>query len=109
MFGVLERAEKYQRSDDSLTSDIDHVLRPFRAYEIATTSSAIGYSWTRTGLGCQATDSITYLVVEDDQIRAVDAFLEIWKFDFHPNQLSQRRALGSGNGPTNISYGRRGK
>jgi hypothetical protein len=38
LFGVLKRGKKYQRRDDSLHRDVDHVLRLFRAYEQATTS-----------------------------------------------------------------------
>jgi hypothetical protein len=41
LFGVLKRPKKYQRRDDGLHKEVDHVLRLFRAYEQATTSATI--------------------------------------------------------------------
>jgi hypothetical protein len=49
-------------------------------------------SWARTGLGYQAKDRTTYLVVDEDRVRAADGFREIRQFDFHPNQLNQSGA-----------------
>jgi hypothetical protein len=92
LFGALTGAKKYQRRDDSLASNIDHVLRLFRAYEIAPTSTTIKSSWARTGFGYQARNITLYLVVKEDRIKAADGFREVRQFDCHPNRLSQRRA-----------------
>jgi hypothetical protein len=84
-----EASKKHQRRDDSLPSNLERVLQLFRACEISTTNTTIRSSWDRTGLGCQARDGATYLVVEEVRIRAIDGFREIWQFDFHPNQLCE--------------------
>jgi hypothetical protein len=92
LFGVLKRAKKYQRRDDSLASNIDHVRQLCQAYKTTTTRTMIRYTEARTGLGYQARDNTTSLVVEEDRIPLIDGFRGISQFDSHPNQLSRKRA-----------------
>jgi hypothetical protein len=91
LFGVLKRAKKYQRRDDTLRKDVDHVLRLFRAYEQATPSTTIRASWQRTGFEYEKRNGATYLIVDEARIRQSPGFQEIWLFDYHPARLSSRR------------------
>jgi hypothetical protein len=91
LFGILKRAKKYQRRDDTLRKEVDHVLRLFRAYEQATASTTIRASWGKTGFEYQSRDNATYLVINEAKVRQSNAFQEIWLFDYHPARLSPQR------------------
>jgi hypothetical protein len=77
LFGVLKRTKKFQRRDDTLQREVDHVLRLFRAYEQATISSTIGTSWRKAGFKYEKRDGATCLIVDEAKIRQAPAFREI--------------------------------
>jgi hypothetical protein len=45
----MKRSKKDQMRDDGLSGDVDHILRLFRAYEAATTSTTIRTAWRKAG------------------------------------------------------------
>jgi hypothetical protein len=81
LFGVLKRAKKYQRRDDTIGPQVDHVLRLSRPYEPATTSSTVRASWLKTGFQYEERDNTRYLIVDEAAIRSSPAFCEIGEFD----------------------------
>jgi hypothetical protein len=91
LFGILKRAKKYQRRDDTMRREVDHVLRLFRAYEQATASSTVRASWVKTGFDYEKRDGATYLAVNEAKIRGAPAFREVWAFDHQLARLSAQR------------------
>jgi hypothetical protein len=77
LFGILKKAKKYQRRDDTLPRGVDHVLRLFRAYEQATASATIRASWLNTEFDYEMHDAETYLIVNGTKIRQGDVFREM--------------------------------
>jgi transposase len=92
LFGILKKAKKYQRRDDTLRREVDHVLRLFRAYEQATASTKIRAFWLKTGFDYETRDAATYLILNETKIRQGDALREVWLFDYHPLRTSKKRA-----------------
>jgi hypothetical protein len=91
LFGRLKAAKKHILRDLSLGRDLDHVLRTFRAYELATTSLTIRSSWEKAGFGFHKRDGTWYLYVNEGKIRASPEFAEVWALDFPEESLSLRR------------------
>jgi hypothetical protein len=92
LFGILKKAKKYQRRDDTLRREVDHVLRWFRADEQATASTTIRASRLKTGLDYTLRDAAIYLIVNETKIHQCDAFREVWLFNYHPPRTSKKRA-----------------
>jgi hypothetical protein len=92
LFGILKKAKKYQRRDDTLRRKVDHILRLFRASEQATASTTIRVSWLKTGFDYETRDAAAYLIVNENKIRQGDAFREVRLFDYHPLRTSKKRA-----------------
>jgi hypothetical protein len=74
-----------------LPTQVKHVLRLFRAYEQATTSTTIRASWMRTGFQYEERADTRYLTVNEAAIRSSPGFQEIGQFDYVPDRLSARR------------------
>jgi hypothetical protein len=91
LFGVLKRAKKYQRRDDELPAQVDHVLRLFRAYEQTTTITMVRASWMRTGFQYEERADTRDVTVNEAVIRSSPGFQEIWQFDYVMDRLSARR------------------
>jgi hypothetical protein len=91
LFGISKKAKKYQRRNDTLRREVDHVLRLFRPYEQATASTTIRASWLKTGFDYETRDAATYLIVNGTKIRQGDAFREMWLSDYHPPRISKKR------------------
>jgi hypothetical protein len=91
LFGILKRANKYQRRDDMLGQGVDHVLRLFLAYDQATASTTIRASWLQTGFNHGNRNEARSLIVNEPKIRQATAFREVWEFDCHPTTLSLQR------------------
>jgi hypothetical protein len=91
LFGILKRAKKFERRDDRLAPEVDHILRLFRAYEKATTSTTMRMSWDRAGFDFERRDGTTYLAINEARIRESLGFREIWELDAHPGRLTERR------------------
>jgi hypothetical protein len=91
LFGVLKRVKKHQRRDDELPEQVDDVLRLFRAYEQATTSTTVRASWMRTRFQYEERADTRYLTVNEAAIRSSPGFQEIWQFDYVLARLSARR------------------
>jgi hypothetical protein len=87
-----QKAKKYQRRDDTLRREVNHVPRLFRAYEQATTSTTIRASWLKTGFDDKTRDAATYLIVNETKIRQRDAFRQVWLFAYHPPRTLKKRA-----------------
>jgi hypothetical protein len=92
LLGILKKAKRYQRHDDTLRREVDHVLRLFRAYEQATTSATIRVLWLKTGFDYETRDAATYLIVNENKIRQGDGFREVWLFDCHTPRISKKMA-----------------
>jgi hypothetical protein len=74
-----------------LPAQVDHILRLFRAYEQATTSTTVRGSWMRTGFQYEETADTRYLTVNEAAIRSSPGFQEICQFDSVLDRLSARR------------------
>jgi hypothetical protein len=81
LFGVLKRAKKNQSREDELPAQVDHALRFFRAYEQATTSTAVRASW----------DNNRHLTINQAAIRSSKVFREPQGFDHVLDRLFARR------------------
>jgi hypothetical protein len=92
LFGILKKAKKYQRRDNTLRKEMDHVLRLFRAYAQATTSTTIKASWLRTGFNYEARDAATDLIANEVKIRRGDPIREVWLFDCRPPRIPKQAA-----------------
>jgi hypothetical protein len=92
LFGILKKAKKYQRRDDTLPREVDHVLRLFRASEQAMASTTIRASWLKTGFDYETRDAATYLIVNETKICQGDAFREVWLFNYRPPRTSKKSA-----------------
>jgi hypothetical protein len=91
LFGRLKAAKKKLSRDLSLGRDLDHALRIFRAYEMATTSLTVRSSWEKAGFGFERRDGTTYLFVHEGRIRQSPEFAEVWGINYPEEALSQRR------------------
>jgi hypothetical protein len=91
LFGRLKAAKKYLPRGEIPSPQVDHVMRVFRAYEMATTSTTIRSSWERAGFGFQKRDGTLYLYVHEQRIRNGDEFAEVWRIDHDEANLSARR------------------
>jgi hypothetical protein len=91
LFGRLKSAKKYLRRDTSQVPIVDHVMRVFRAYEQAMTTTTIRSSWQKAGFGYIVKDSRYYLWVDEPKIRTSPEFVELWNIDYPENALSTRR------------------
>jgi hypothetical protein len=67
-FGLVKRSKKYQISDDILPIHVDHILKPFRAYESAMASTTIRAPWRQTGFEYENRNMTTYLSINEGQI-----------------------------------------
>jgi hypothetical protein len=92
LFGILKKAKTYQRWDDTLRREVDHVLRLFRADEQATVSTTIRASGLKTGFHGETLDAATYLIVNETKIRPGEVLREVSLFDYHPPRTSKKRA-----------------
>jgi hypothetical protein len=91
LFGRLKSAKKYLPRNDGAPSQIDHLVRIFKAYEMVTTSSTIRASWVKAGFEYCKRDGAFYLLVNDGKIRDSPEFSEIWRINFPLEALSSRR------------------
>jgi hypothetical protein len=93
LFGLVKRWKNYQICDDTLPIHVDHILRLFRAHEVAMASTTIRAAWRQTGFEYENRDRsmTTYLSISERQIRESRDFREIWMFDYHESQPSARR------------------
>jgi hypothetical protein len=88
-FEILKIIKKYQRTDDTLRKELEHVLRSFRDYKQATTSTTIRESWLQTGFDYETCEAATYLIVNEAKIRQGDALREVWLSDYHAPRISK--------------------
>jgi hypothetical protein len=91
LFGRLKLAKKHLSRNDDLDPQVDHAMRVFRAYEIATTSTTVRSSWEKAGFGFVKRDGTYYLWVDEGKIRRCPEFCEVWQIDYPEARLSQRR------------------
>jgi hypothetical protein len=78
LFGRLKSAKKYLPRYQELDPHVDHIIRVFLAYEIATTSTTIRGSWERVGFWFIKRNDTYYLWVNEDKIRGSREFQEVW-------------------------------
>jgi hypothetical protein len=91
LFGQLKRIKKHLVRDLTLGRDLDHIMRIFRAYELATTSVMVRSSWEKAGFGFERRDRTTYLSVLEARIRESPEFAEVWGIDYPEERLTLRR------------------
>jgi hypothetical protein len=91
LFGRLKLAKKHLVRDLEESAQLDHVIRVFKAYELATTSMTIRASFQHTGFDYEQRDGIWYLILNDQRLRAYPEFREVWEIDYPEESLSNRR------------------
>jgi hypothetical protein len=91
LFGRLKAAKKHLVRDLEESAQLDHVVRPFKAYGLATTSTTIWASFQQTGFDYERHDGIWSLIISDYRKRRSPVFQEIWEIDSPEGSLSQRR------------------
>jgi hypothetical protein len=91
LFGRLKGAKKHLVRDLEKSAQLDHALRVFKAYELATTSTTIRASFRQTGFDYEQRDGVWYLIVNDQRLRGYPEFREVWEVDYPEESLSQRR------------------
>jgi hypothetical protein len=69
LFGRLKAKKKRFLCDLNLGCDVDHVMRIFHAYELATPSLTVRRSWEKTDFGFEQRDGTWYLSVNETKIR----------------------------------------
>jgi hypothetical protein len=74
-----------------LGREVGHVMRAFRAYELATTSLAVRISWEKTGFGFEQRDGTWYLYTNETKIRTSPEFAEVWALNNPEESLSVRK------------------
>jgi hypothetical protein len=82
LFGWLKAAKKHLTPSETLSSQLDDVMRVFRTDEIATTSTTIRSSWEKTGFEFHQRDRALYLSVNEQKIRNSDECVEVWRIDY---------------------------
>jgi hypothetical protein len=69
LFGRLKAAQKYIPRADADSTDINHLIRIFKAYELVTTNTTVRTSWKKNGFEyCKLNDTFQ-LLVNDEKIR----------------------------------------
>lgn len=91
LFGRLKAAKKHLVRNPEESAQLDHVVRVFKAYELATTSTTIRASFQHTGFDYVQRDGVWYLTVDEQRLRAYPEFHEVWEIDYPEESLSQRR------------------
>jgi hypothetical protein len=86
---------------------LDHILRLFRGYELATASTNIRASWLKIGFQYEERADTRYLVVDEAAIRSSPGFREIWEFDHVLDRISARRKSQKGDGSMNMTFSRK--
>jgi hypothetical protein len=69
LVGCLKTVKKYVPRNQELDPKVDHIVRVFRAYEIATTSATIRGRWEKAGFGFIKRNDTYDLWVNEDKIR----------------------------------------
>jgi hypothetical protein len=87
----LKAAKKHLVRDLEESAQLDHIVRVFKAYELATPSTTIRASFKQTGFDYEQRDGIWYLIVNDQRLRRYPEFQEVWEIDYPEESLSQRR------------------
>jgi hypothetical protein len=91
LFGRLKAEKKCLLRNLNLGRDLDHVMRIFRAYELATTSLTVRSSWEKTGFGFEQRDGTWYLYVNETKVRSFPKFAEVWALNNPEESLSVRK------------------
>jgi hypothetical protein len=78
---------------DADPTDIDHLARIFKAYELVTTSTTVRVSWKKTGFESCKLDDTFQLPANAGKIRDSSEFSEIWGMNFPQEWLSARRRV----------------
>ena len=74
--------QKHLTRSETLSPQLHDVMRIFRTYEIATTSTTIRSSWEKTGFEFHQRDRALYLWVNEQKIRNSDECVEVWRIDY---------------------------
>jgi hypothetical protein len=104
LFGRLKLAKKHLVRDLQESAQLDHVIRVFKVYELATTSTTIRASFRHTGFDYEQRDGIWYLILNDQRLRAYPEFHEVWQIDYPEESLSNRRRQQVWAGSTKITF-----
>jgi hypothetical protein len=72
-------AKKYLPRHQELDPQVDHIIRVFRACEIAATYMTIKVSWEKAGFVFVRRNDTYYLWVNEDKIRRSSEFQEVWQ------------------------------
>jgi hypothetical protein len=94
MFFSLEDSKprkKHLLLDTDVSPQLDHVMRVFRAYEQATTSSTVRGSWEKACFVFTQRSGTYYLWVDEAKIRKISEFSEVWEIDYREGRLSAVR------------------
>jgi hypothetical protein len=83
-----QKCEKYLARDPNLSPQVDDLMRVFRAYEQATTSTTVRGSWQKADFGFLMRSGTQYLWVDEAKIRGPPDFLELWAMDYPEESLS---------------------
>jgi hypothetical protein len=88
---AIKNRQKIYPKNDTDTAGIDHVVRIFKAYELVTTRATVRASWAKAGFEYCKRDDRYYLLVNDEKIREMSEFSEVWCINFPIEGLSARR------------------
>jgi hypothetical protein len=69
LFGILKQAKEYQRRDDTLPRDVDHVLRLFSECEQVIASTTNRASWGETGFENERRNGAAYAIATEAKNR----------------------------------------
>jgi transposase len=92
LFGAFKNYKSRLSKDPSLPVPADHVLRMFKALELAGASSTVRASFSRAGFVYDKAPDGTYILGFDERrIRESSEFQEVWKLNYPLERLSPRR------------------
>jgi hypothetical protein len=91
LVGRFKAAKKHPMRDPTVSPRRDHVMRLFRADELASINSTVGGSWEKIGFDFTRRDGTHYLCVDEPKIRGIREFAEVCDIDYSETALSARR------------------
>jgi hypothetical protein len=90
LFGRLKAAKRHLVRDLEESVQLDHAVRMFKGYELATTGMTIRASFEQTGFDYVQRDEVWSLIVNEDRFRRYPEFEEVGEADHPEESLSQR-------------------
>jgi hypothetical protein len=91
LFGRLKSAKKCLRCHQELDPQIHYIIRVFRAYDIATTSTTIRGLWEKPSFGFMRRNNAYCLWVDENKIQRSAEFQEVSQLDCPEVRSPQRR------------------